>query len=124
MLTSEDIKLLVKGGEGYNVDFKLRVPSKVRELSQEVCAFVNSEGGYLLIGVDDTINEGVNEGVNKGVKSLLDYIATNVGLRSSQLSTAIGKSQKTVERYLKELKELDKIEFIGAPKTGGYFIKK
>lgn len=54
MLSAEDIKALVASGEGYNVDFKLRVPAKVRELSQEVCAFANSEGGYVLIGVDDS----------------------------------------------------------------------
>lgn len=53
MLSAEDIKALATSGEGYNVDFKLRVPSKVRELSQEVCAFANSEGGYVLIGIDD-----------------------------------------------------------------------
>lgn len=49
MLTSEEIKVLVNSGEGYNVDFKLKVPSKVRELSEEVCAFANAAGGYLLI---------------------------------------------------------------------------
>lgn len=53
MLSAEDIKALARSGEGYNVDFKLRVPAKVRELSVEVCAFANSEGGYVLIGIDD-----------------------------------------------------------------------
>ncbi len=33
--------------------FKVRVPSKVRELTEEICAFANADGGYLLIGVDD-----------------------------------------------------------------------
>lgn len=31
----------------------MRVPSKVRELTEEICAFANAGGGYLLIGVDD-----------------------------------------------------------------------
>lgn len=53
MLSAEDIKSLATSGEGYNVDFKVRVPAKVRDLSHEVCAFANSEGGYVLIGVDD-----------------------------------------------------------------------
>jgi ATP-dependent DNA helicase RecG len=53
MLTAEQIKSMVASGEGYHVDFKVNIPSKVRELSQDVCAFANSEGGYLLIGVDD-----------------------------------------------------------------------
>ena len=45
-LTEEEVKSLVKAGEGYNVEFKVRIPTKVRDLSQEVCAFANSEGGY------------------------------------------------------------------------------
>lgn len=39
MLNTEDIKDLVNGGEGYNVDFKRNVPSKVHELTEEVCSF-------------------------------------------------------------------------------------
>lgn len=61
MITPEDIQLLVAGGEGYNVEFKLSVPSKVRELSEEVCAFANAAGGIVLIGVDDHNNiKGIN----------------------------------------------------------------
>ena len=53
MLTSDDIKSLISNGEGYNVEFKVRVPQKVRDLAEEVCAFANAAGGFLLIGVDD-----------------------------------------------------------------------
>lgn len=39
----------------------MSVPSKVKELSEEVCAFANAAGGVLLIGVDDSNNlKGVN----------------------------------------------------------------
>ena len=54
MLDAEKIKNLVRNGEGYNVDFKRNVPSKVRDIVEEVCSFANSAGGYLLIGVDDS----------------------------------------------------------------------
>ena len=53
MLDANDILRMVKDGEGRNVDFKRSVPSKVRELSEEVCGFANSSGGYVLIGVSD-----------------------------------------------------------------------
>jgi ATP-dependent DNA helicase RecG len=36
MLTASQILELVKSGEGYNVDFKRSVPSKVKEISDEV----------------------------------------------------------------------------------------
>lgn len=53
MLTEKDIKELIAIGEGYNVDFKRTVPAKVRDLTEEVCGFANSLGGYILLGVDD-----------------------------------------------------------------------
>lgn len=53
MTNTENIQSLIDSGEGYNVEFKVRVPSKVRELTEEICAFANADGGYLLIGVDD-----------------------------------------------------------------------
>ena len=53
MITEEDIGLIIASGEGYNAEFKVSVPSKVRELSEEVCAFANAAGGVVLIGVDD-----------------------------------------------------------------------
>lgn len=56
MVTPEDIQLLIAGGEGYNAEFKVSVPAKVKELSEEVCAFANAAGGVLLIGIDDNNN--------------------------------------------------------------------
>ena len=53
MLNIDNIQSLIDNGEGYNVEFKVRVPSKVRELTEEICAFANADGGYVLVGVDD-----------------------------------------------------------------------
>ena len=53
MITADDIKLLVASGEGYNAEFKISVPTKVKELTEEICAFANAAGGVLLIGVND-----------------------------------------------------------------------
>ena len=70
MLNTEDIKDLVNGGEGYNVDFKRNVPSKVRELTEEVCSFLNAAGGYLLIGVNDN-NEIVGAEIDNSKRSAI-----------------------------------------------------
>jgi hypothetical protein len=70
MLTAEEIKSIADSGEGYNVDFKLSVPSKVRELSQDVCAFANSEGGYILIGIDNK-NQIVGAAINNTKRSAI-----------------------------------------------------
>ena len=44
---------LIAQGEGQHVEFKESVPSKVRELSEEVCAFSNATGGFVFIGVNN-----------------------------------------------------------------------
>ena len=44
---------LIALGEGQYVEFKESVPSKVRELSEEVCAFSNASGGFVLIGINN-----------------------------------------------------------------------
>lgn len=70
MLNAEEIKKLIKAGEGYNVDFKRKVPSKVRELSEEVCGFANSSGGFVLIGVNDD-NQIVGAEINNSKRSAI-----------------------------------------------------
>ncbi|MFG6686738.1 RNA-binding domain-containing protein [Mariniflexile sp. HNIBRBA6329] len=61
MLNSTEIKSLIASGEGYNVEFKKSIPSKVKEITEEICAFANASGGVLFIGVDDNnVIQGVS----------------------------------------------------------------
>lgn len=55
-----DLKTLVERGEGHYLEFKRKVSSPAK-IAREMCAFANSEGGMLLIGVDD---DGTLCGVN------------------------------------------------------------
>lgn len=52
-LTVAEIRSIIKAGEGYNAEFKVSIPSKVTELSAEICAFANAAGGIILLGIDD-----------------------------------------------------------------------
>jgi ATP-dependent DNA helicase RecG len=54
VLTNREIESIIQSGEGYNAEFKVSVPNKLKELSEEICAFANAAGGVLLIGVDDS----------------------------------------------------------------------
>ena len=67
-------------------------------------------------------DEGVNEGVNEGVKSLLFLIQETPGKRAPHFALTMSTSVKNIERWLKQLRDMGKIEFRGAPKTGGYFV--
>jgi len=43
--------------------------------------------------------------------------------RSTFFAEELQTSVKNIERWLKQLKDEDKIEFIGDSKTGGYYVK-
>ncbi len=70
MLTKEDVLNIVKSGEGYNAEFKVSVPNKLKELSEEVCAFANAAGGILIIGVSDD-NTIVGVSINNAKRSAI-----------------------------------------------------
>ena len=53
MIDEQKALELIAQGEGQHVEFKESVPSKVRELSEEVCAFSNAGGGFVLIGINN-----------------------------------------------------------------------
>ena len=65
----------------------------------------------------------VNGGVNGGVKELFKFIKNNPNQKAQDLSTELNISLRTIQRLLKQLKDENKIEFIGASKTGGYYAK-
>lgn len=52
-MTEQEINNIISQGEGYHSEFKVSIPSKVRDLTEEICAFANSAGGKLILGVDD-----------------------------------------------------------------------
>ena len=74
-------------------------------------------------GVDGGIDGGVDGGVDVGPDALLQWIGVHPGLKVSDLARRAGKSPRTIERWLKQLRDSQSIEFRGAPKTGGYYLK-
>jgi len=69
--------------------------------------------------------EGLNEGLNEGLKTLLIEIINNEGIQAKDLSTKLNNRPiKTIERQIKELKDMKLIERLGSKKTGGYYLIK
>ena len=66
--------------------------------------------------------ENQNGGVNSLELQIIDALEKMPGLNAPALATALDKSLRTTQRYLKKLSEEDKIEFRGAAKNGGYFL--
>ena len=73
--------------------------------------------------VNDIVNGIVNGIVNENEQAITILLRTKPGLNASEIAESISKSWRTTMRYLKSLNEKVLIEFRGAPKTGGYYIK-
>lgn len=65
----------------------------------------------------------IREGINEGINSLFEYIKNNPNQRVSQIGEDLGIPAKTLERWIKKLKENKMVEYRGSKKTGGYFVK-
>ena len=84
----------------------------------------NQDGNYdtMVVAINRQIDDGVNGGVRAEIIRLVQTIIEKEGTKPNDVAVTIGKSVRTIERYLKLAKDLGIIEFRGAPKTGGYCI--
>lgn len=119
----------VSQGEGARLEFK---SSFQKEVIEALAAFANTQGGAILVGVSDTgkmagvtvfneVAKSATINTDGGVNGLLSYIQSHPGQRSIEMVGALNIPLRTIERWLKQLKETDKIEFRGATRTGGYY---
>lgn len=76
-MTVQELDILIKQGEGYNVEFKQSIPSKASELAEEVCAFANAAGGVVIIGVDDKGNK-VGTTIDNSARSRIQNILSAI----------------------------------------------
>lgn len=63
---------------------------------------------------NDTINDTIND-------KIYNRIVSTPGISAVALANEFGKSIITIKRALKILVNLNKIEYRGSKKTGGYF---
>ena len=74
-------------------------------------------------GINGGIKEGINGGIKEGLKLLLHTIKENPSKRTNELAKSLKISERTIEKWIKKLKQQEKIVFKGSKKTGGYFVK-
>lgn len=58
-----------------------------------------------------------------GDRPQLPLIQSQPGLKTVDLARVTDMPRRTIERWLQQLKPAGRIEFRGAPKTGGYHAK-
>ena len=87
------------------------------------------------VGINGEINVGIkreNVGINDSEKantelrqnSILKIIKDNGDISAIEISKILNVTARTIERDLKELKELSKIEYVGSRKSGKWIIKE
>lgn len=84
------------------------------------------------VGINQAQNEVINDGINDGKKLnsierkniIVKLIEENENISAKQIIESINVSRPTIERDLKELKEQDKIEYVGSRKSGKWIIKE
>ena len=115
---------LTTGIEKYGSGF-IRIRQSLLDYPEVQFTVEELSGGLCLTFTKPPLqeSEGLNEGLNQGVSQLLSLIQKQPGLRTTGLAAQLNTSPKTIERWLKQLKDQGYIEFRGASKTGGYHPK-
>lgn len=65
-------------GESRNVEFKEKLPEKSERYTKTIVAFANTQGGRLIIGVDDETREVVGVDREESVFKIMDSISNAV----------------------------------------------
>ena len=69
-MTQKTLRQLIALGEGQNLEFKQSLPD---DLGREMCAFANSAGGKILIGVADDGSINAQQEINRLVSRVQDH---------------------------------------------------
>lgn len=73
-------------------------------------------------GVTEGITEGITAEVKDKITKILLVLYKEGGVRTVDIEKLIDIPAKSLERYIKQLKDAGIIEFKGANRTGGYYI--
>ena len=88
-MKQDELLKLIKGRESQEVEFKESCPSN-KELAKIICAFANTDGGYLILGVN-------NKGEIVGLRDNLDRVQQDVSNARQSVSSSPLISTKKFE---------------------------
>jgi predicted HTH transcriptional regulator len=118
---------MASNGEGYNAEFKVRVPQKVHDLAEL------SQPDFGLKGTFDISLERVRNFVPEPVKiaglseiqnRTLTLIGENNSITADELSEMLAIGLRQTRRLIKELKDRGHIEREGSDKKGIWVVKQ
>ncbi len=151
-MTPQQLSKLIKTGEKTFVEFKECRSEISASTFESVCAFLNRSGRHFLhlnelethtknpmitrffkeIGFVEGLGSGrkniackfINGAVKNELYSIVEIVWQKPGINRKSLSEIVGKGNRTLDRYLKLLKDTGVIERLGSDKTGGYHLTR
>ena len=73
---------------------------------------------------DEALNETLNEALTEKQKLLLDILRNNPTITQKEIVESASLSRSTVQRTVKELIEMGRLERVGSKKTGSWIVKE
>ena len=99
-MTSKDVEHILRKDEGLSLEFKKAGNSLPKNLFETVCAFLNREGGTILLGVSDSKKV---LGLNKNIADRLCKEVTNLSNNPQKLDPPFLLHPKCVDLENKTL---------------------
>ncbi len=91
----------------------------LQDLCKEGYLLSNNRGRWTTYHLN---GEFLKKDVGDGANRVAEIIAAQPGIRTEEIAKRLGKAKPKVERYLRALRQEEKIHFVGATKTGGYYM--
>jgi len=123
--TFKEAQLIEKYGSGIK-----RIQEGFVKYGLEKPYFEELQGGFLVtvyskshihvdvVNVHEKVNENVNEKLTINQQKIVEAMQTNSKITIAELAYIIKISSRTIERNLRKLQEIKKLERIGSDKTG------
>ena len=73
---------------------------------------------------NEALNEAINEALTDNQKMLLDMLRNDPTITQKEIIERVSLSRSTVQRMIKELSELGRLERVGSKKTGSWIVKE
>ena len=113
-LMFKECGLIEKYGSGID-----RIKKSFKKYGLKEPLFEEKNRGFKVIAYKEKLSVGANVGAN----DILEFIKQNQPVKATIIAEHFNVTQRTIERWIKQLKDEEQIEFRGASKSGGYFAK-
>jgi len=145
-MTQQELKILTKGREKRTLEYKKAWSDVPDNMFETVCAFLNRDGGVIVLGVELQIGDELQALIGEANDSqncsqncsqtdncntltirqndIVRLIKSDSQIKVKIIAKMIGKSVSTVNNELHEINKILSVRWVGSPKKGAWVIQK